>query len=160
LICFAVQLKKFDTMFYLVNDMIFKKENNMKKPKICELLEVEIGERFMSPFDGADICIDDSGLPIFPDYKEKKVPAWYIVDMINKPNTIIRKQHFTLKEIIMAQNLLEAVGDGELKQVGDMTTLKVDGKIIYLREGAFPSLKQGQAIKLSSIIETQDTFYF
>lgn len=43
-----------------------------KNPKICELLGVEVGERFKSPFDGADICINENGFPVFPDHIEKK----------------------------------------------------------------------------------------
>lgn len=43
--------------------------------------------------------------------------------------------------------------NGELKRVGDMTTLKVDGKIIYLKKDAFPSLKPDQSIKLSELAD-------
>ena len=42
---------------------------------------------------------------------------------------------------------------GELKRVGDMTTLRVDGKIIYLKKDAFPSLKPEQSIKLSELAD-------
>lgn len=130
----------------------YREAENMDKPKICELLGVEVGEHFRSVFDGADICIDDGGLPIFPNSKGSTVPAWYIVAMINDPNTIIRNPHFAEFEIARAENLLDLLGDGELKQVADMTTLKVDGKIIYLRKGAFPSLKPNQSIKLSEMV--------
>lgn len=66
--------------------------------------------------------------------------------------SFIRNPRFTQQEVERAKNLLEVVGNGELKQVGDMTTLRVDGKIIYLRKGAFPSMKPEQAINLDEII--------
>ena len=35
------------------------------------------------------------------------------------------------------KNLLEVVGPAELRKVADMVTMKVDGKIIYLRKDAY-----------------------
>lgn len=54
-------------------------------------------------------------------------------------------------EVEMAKNLLDILGYGELRKVGDMVTLKVDGKIIYLRKCVFPSLPQDQSVRLSEI---------
>lgn len=69
---------------------------------------------------------------------------------INVAQAVLRP--VSREQVERAKNLLEVVGNGELKQVGDMTTLRVDGKIIYLRKGAFPSMKPEQAINLDEII--------
>ena len=72
---------------------------------------------------------------------------------LDHPERIIHKPNFAEYEIVQAENLLDILGDGELKRVGDMTTLRVDGKIIYLKRGAFPSLKPEQSIKLSELAD-------
>ena len=87
------------------------------------------------------------------EHKETDLNVNYLVKAINDPDCIIRKPHFAEYEIVHAKNLLDVLGDGELKRVGDMTTLRVDGKIIYLRKGAFPSLKPEQSIKLSELAD-------
>ena len=71
--------------------------------------------------------------------------------IINFPDRIVRTIRFTQHEIDSAKNLLDVVGDGELRKVADMVTLKVDGKTIYLRKNAFQSLQKEQSIKLSEI---------
>ena len=62
------------------------------------------------------------------------------------------KPRFTEQEVDRAKNLLEVVGPAELRKVADMVTMKVDGKIIYLRKDAFPSLKNEMAVTLDEII--------
>lgn len=55
------------------------------------------------------------------------------------------------------KNLLEVVGPAELRKVADMVTMKVDGKIIYLRKDAFPSLKNEMVVTLYEIIGVLQT---
>ena len=62
------------------------------------------------------------------------------------------KPRWTEQEVERAKNLLEVVGPAELRKVADMVTMKVDGKIIYLRKDAFPSLKNEMAVTLDEII--------
>lgn len=62
------------------------------------------------------------------------------------------KPRWTEQEVERAKNLLSVVGPAELKKVGDMVTMKVDGKIIYLRKDAFLSLKNEMAVTLDEII--------
>ena len=59
---------------------------------------------------------------------------------------------WTEQEVEMVKNLLEVVGPAELRKVADMVTMKVDGKIIYLRKDAFPSLKNEMVVTLYEII--------
>ena len=59
---------------------------------------------------------------------------------------------WTEQEVEMVKNLLEVVGPAELRKVADMVTMKVGGKIIYLRKDAFPSLKNEMVVTLYEII--------
>ena len=124
------------------------KEANMDKPRICEVLGVEVGEVFTAdtPYGQFKRCVVDEEGQIL------NTGINVLCYIINHPDRIIRKPCFIQQEVERAKNLLEVVGNGELKQVGDMTTLRVDGKIIYLRKGAFPSMKPEQAINLDEII--------
>lgn len=62
------------------------------------------------------------------------------------------KPRWTQQEVERAKNLLDVVGPAELRKVADMVTMKVDGKIIYLRKDVFPSLKNEMAVTLDEII--------
>ena len=62
------------------------------------------------------------------------------------------KPRWTEQEVEIVKNLLEVVGPAELRKVADMVTMKVDGKIIYLRKDAFPSLKNEMVVTLYEII--------
>lgn len=83
--------------------------------------------------------------------EDGSLPAEALSQIINFPDRIVRTIRFTQHEIDSAKNLLDVVGDGELRKVADMVTLKVDGKTIYLRKNAFQSLQKEQSIKLSEI---------
>lgn len=72
--------------------------------------------------------------------------------LLNHPDRIIRKPRWTEQEVEIVKNLLEVVGPAELRKVADMATMKVDGKIIYLRKDAFPSLKNEMVVTLYEII--------
>lgn len=121
----------------------------MMHPRICEVLGVEIGEWFTYPGMSTSFQVTENGFLKCSDGDLKMcVPT-----LINHPDRIIHKPHFAEYEIVQAENLLDVLGDGELKRVGDMTTLRVDGKIIYLKKDAFPSLKPEQSIKLSELAD-------
>ena len=125
----------------------------MGKPKICELLGVSPGESFyIQGFDNVEFWImDDGTFSTRPSNAPNSTMA--LLRTLDHPERIVHKPHFAEYEIVHAENLLDVLGDGELKRVGDMTTLRVDGKIIYLKKGAFPSLKPEQSIKLSELAD-------
>ena len=121
----------------------------MMRPRICEVLGVEVGEWFTYPGMSTSFQVTENGFLKCADGDLKTcVPT-----LVNHPDRIIHKPHFAEYEIVRAENLLDVLGDGELKRVGDMTTLRVDGKIIYLKRSAFPSLKPEQSIKLSELAD-------
>ena len=138
-----------DSNVILFPSLAKKEEANMDKPRICEVLGVEVREEFdFCMFSG--LYADEAGYVRLNE--GAIIESTILCLLINEPDSIIRKPRFTQQEVERAKNLLEVVGNGELKQVGDMTTLRVDGKIIYLRKGAFPSMKPEQAITLDEII--------
>lgn len=137
-----------------------EKEGSMDKPRICDVMGLEINERatYKDPNGGTlTFFINDDGILGFVFNTGEPISeigiGYALSQAINHPERVSREPLFTQREIDRAQNLLEVVGDGELKQVGDMTTLKIDGKIVYLRKGAFPSLRPEQTVSLSSIVQ-------
>lgn len=127
------------------------KEANMDKPRICEVLGVEVGERFS--VGQYEYWFDQCGdMWCKAEIEEKMACGGVLCNIINHPDRIIRKPRFTKQEVERAKNLLDVVGPAELKKVADMVTMKVDGEIIYLRKDAFPSLKNEMAVTLDEII--------
>nr|DAN18353.1 MAG TPA: hypothetical protein [Bacteriophage sp.] len=126
-----------------------KEEANMDKLRICEVLGVEKGERFdAGPYK--DAYIDSFGT--IRTNMGTLMDADRVCELINHPDRIIRKPRWTEQEVEIVKNLLEVVGPAELRKVADMVTMKVDGKIIYLRKDAFPSLKNEMVVTLYEII--------
>nr|DAF30735.1 MAG TPA: zinc-ribbon domain protein [Caudoviricetes sp.] len=126
-----------------------KEEANMEKPRICEVLGVEPKEEFdAGPYKDAyvDLC------GTIRTNVGTLMDADRVCELINHPDRIIRKPRWTQQEVERAKNLLEVVGPAELRKVVDMVTMKVDGKIIYLRKDAFPSLKNEMVVTLDEII--------
>ena len=118
------------------------KEANMDKP----LKDWTLGEakEYCTSRNGncADDCIfSKKGIGMVCGIAPK--PVWW---------TLPEKPRFTQQEVEMAKNLLDVVGPAELRKIADMVTMKVDGKIIYLRKDAFPSLKNELAVTLEEII--------
>lgn len=126
-----------------------RKEADMDKPRICEVLGVEPEEKFDTR-SYKDAYIDLFG--IIRTNIGSVMDADRVCELINHPDRIIRKPCWTQQEVERAKNLLEVVGPAELRKVADMVTMKVDGKIIYLRKNAFPSLKNEMAVTLDEII--------
>lgn len=128
----------------------------MNKPRIAQVLGVEVDEEFTYDF-GAN-QVNRGTFKIGADGKRyyKTGDLWspcYNEDdlavIINHSDRIIRKHGWTEQEVERAKNLLEVVGPAELRK---MVTMKVDGKIIYLRKDAFPSLKNEMTVTLDEII--------
>ena len=124
------------------NARVHSEEANMDKPlKDWTLWEAK---EYCTSRNGncADDCIfSKKGIGMVCGIAPK--PVWW---------TLPEKPRFTQQEVEMAKNLLDVVGPAELRKVADMVTMKVDGKIIYLRKDAFPSLKNELAVTLEEII--------
>lgn len=126
----------------------------MDKPRICEILGVVPGEEFfIKGFYSGHVTfriMDDGTFSTRPSNISGS--SLELLRTLDHPDRIIRKPRWTEQEVERAKNLLEVVGPAELRKVADMVTMKVDGKIIYLRKDAFPSLKNEMAVTLDEII--------
>lgn len=132
-----------------------KEEANMDKPRIAQVLGVEVGEDVKYRHtDGSEenLCVCEDGRVIISSLSCKITATSVLINAINHPDRIIRKPRWTEQEVEIVKNLLEVVGPAELRKVADMVTMKVDGKIIYLRKDAFPSLKNEMVVTLYEII--------
>lgn len=142
-----------------------KEEANMDKLRICEVLGVEVDEVWHVTGNDNAIYRISGGVALeyaIPKCYEDGHGEWrqsdtvHLIDIINHPDRIIRKPRWTEQEVEMVKNLLEVVGPAELRKVADMVTMKVGGKIIYLRKDAFPSLKNEMVVTLDEIIGGAD----
>ena len=88
-------------------EVIDEKEANMDKPRICEVLGVEVGERFELGNTGIILLVNDDGLLHIGlshgAHKETDMNVNYLVKAINDPDRIIRKPRFTEQEVERAK---------------------------------------------------------
>lgn len=131
-----------------------KEEANMDKPRICEVLGVEVGERFsISPVE-KQLYVSESGNIIDDD---RHLFAQLFVDAINHPDRIIRKPRFTQQEVESA-NIISVLFP-EATHIERLRGSKVlgitgaeDGWIADIESSLFPEIKSGQSVTLDEII--------
>lgn len=123
-----------------------KKEANMDKPRICEVLGVEVGEWFTYPGMSTSFQVTENGFLKCADGDLKMcVPT-----LINHPDRIIRKPRFTKQEVEDAKTIRRILrDDGKLtRSIHGIPTYGC----IYLKKEAFPSIRPGQSYTLDEII--------
>ena len=129
-----------------------EKEANMDKPRICEVLGVEVGEKFT--IADTDYWIEKNGA-IFSDGNQRDlVGVSLICDVVNHPDRIIRKPHWTEQEVERAKAIKLIYPNAEkLELVPCVIRVYTDiGAIAYLHADLFPSMKNGQICTLDEII--------
>ena len=127
------------------------KEANMDKPRICEVLGVEPEEKFdAGPYK--DAYVDLYG--VIRTNIGTLMDADRVCELINHPDRIIRKPHFTQQEVEDAKTILKVFGrKGIIKRYhfcGDPSTLTFDN--LYINQYLFPSIKPDQEYTLDEII--------
>ena len=137
-----------------------RKEANMDKPRICEVLGVEVGERFELGNTGIILLINDDGLIHISlsnnSHKETDLNVNYLVKAINHPDLIIRKPRFTEQEVERAKAIKVLYPDIHYIQ-------EYDGWLRGLNKGKesvffecvlswFPSLCPNETVHLDEII--------
>ena len=89
------------------NAGVHSEEDNMDKPRICEVLGVDVGERFELGNTGIILLVNDDGLLHIGlsqgAHKETDLNVNYLVKAINRPDLIIRKPRFTQQEVERAK---------------------------------------------------------
>ncbi len=137
-------------------DQVKKEETNMDKPRICEVLGVEVNENFKFndfPFDECKVYFVGTDGEI-RNAKGGSVTGGELCYIINNPDRIIHKPRWTEQEVERAKAIkvlwpeadtLDYWGDG----------ISVEGAEIYIAEldaVRFPSILPGETIKLDEII--------
>ena len=131
-----------------------EKEANKDKPRICEELGVEVGERFsISPVE-KQLYVSESGNIIDDD---RHLFAQLFVDAINHPDRIIRKPRFTQQEVESAKIISvlfpEATHIGRLRGSNALIIIGADnGWIANIENSLFQEIKSGQSVTLDEII--------
>lgn len=143
-----------------------EKEANMDKPRICEVLGVEVDEEWT--VSGNDIAIYrvSGGVALeyaMPKYNGSGYGQWIpagmpcLVDFINHPDRIIRKPRFTQQEVESAKIISvlfpEATHIGRLRGSNALIIIGADnGWIANIENSLFQEIKSGQSVTLDEII--------
>ena len=128
-----------------------KEEANMDKPRICEVLGVEVGEWW--EYGGLEYSVTGKGIII--DHNNT-VHFTGLTGAINNPDRIIRKSRFTEQDVEDAKAVKRVFGrDGTVKRLNKAITdpysnLTFDH--MYINESMFPCIFEGQEYTLDEII--------
>lgn len=135
----------------------------MNKPRLCELLGVDVDEEFKFEFKGTvhTSKIDNNGERYF-----KTCETWYsganekaLTFLINNPERIIKKPKLTIQEIEDAKAILRIFGKNGIIKRYDMDTTAPYSTLtfnnIYINENLFPGIKEGQEYSLDDIIDQE-----
>lgn len=131
-----------------------KEEANMDKPRICEVLGVEVGEHFQVYGNAMTWHITSGGYIVRDDGKRCVDDVIYLA--INHPERIIRKPRWTEQDVKGAKAIRYVFGrDGTIKRhskavTAPYSTLTFDH--LYINENLFQSLRPGESVKLDEII--------
>ena len=130
----------------------------MEKPKICEVLGVEVNENFKFndfPIDECKVYFVGTDGEI-RNAKGNSVTGGELCYIINNPDRIIRKPRFTQQDVEDAKAVKRVFGrDGTVKRLNKVITdpysnLTFDN--LYINESMFPCIFEGQSYTLDEII--------
>jgi hypothetical protein len=130
-----------------------KEETNMDKPRICEVLGVNVGQIFK--LKGADMgfYVDRDGI-VKREEDDASIGLPEICTMINHPDRIIRKPRWTEREVKAAEAILALWPDATMLEDGRPYYIRVHGKDKLLTTvglDLFPSIQPSHSVKLSEI---------
>ena len=139
-----------------------KEEANMDKPRICEVLGVEVGEHFKIKGYKGEYHINGCGVLKWGGQTSDDA----IYEAINHPDRIIRKPRWTQQEVEDAKNIKRMFCSGTFP---NFTHIQKDelgrpamvdcpmrdnngGFFVGLEKGMFPSLRPDETVTLDEII--------
>ena len=133
-------------------------EANMDKPRICEVLGVEVGEDVKYRHtDGTEenICVCEDGRVIISSLSCKMSTVAVLINAINHPDRIIRKPRWTQQEVERAKAIKMIYPNAYRLESSDVF-VQVWGKeeilLAHAEVDLFPSLRPGQSVTLDEII--------
>ena len=125
----------------------------MDKPRICEVLGVEVGEKFRTHTQGP---YHISGGGAFLDELGNYPNASILCDLIEHPDRIIRKPRWTEQEVEDAKTVRRVFGrDGTVERLSKAETAPESNltfDYLYINQDLFPSLRPGETVELDEII--------
>lgn len=139
-----------------------KEEANMDKPRICEVLGVEVNENFKFndfPFDECKVYFVGTDGEI-RNAKGGSVTGGELCYIINNPDCIIHKPRWTEQEVEDAKTLCRMWPNGEIEFKRDIdgrcSMVHIQGSLHGCLDlgqvDLFPSLRPSETVKLDEII--------
>ena len=138
-----------------------KEEANMDKPRIAQVLGVEVGEDVKYRHtDGSEenLCVCEDGRVIISSLSCKITATSVLINAINHPDRIIRKPRWTEQEVERAKAIKVLLPEiNAIKYDGAWTQcLEIVDGTYFQREvitrHLFPSVEKGQVYTLDEII--------
>ena len=138
------------------------KEANMDKPRICDVLGVEVNQNFRFndfPFDEPKSYFVGTDGEI-RNAHGGAVTSSELCYIINNAECIIRKPRFTPQEVEDAKTIKRVFGrDGTIKRYSKAMTAPYSNLVfdhLYINEDLFPSIQPSQSYTLDEIIGGAD----
>ena len=133
-----------------------KEETNMGKPRICEVLGVEVNQNFQFndfPFDECKVYFVGTDGEII-NAKGGSVTGGELCYIINNPDRIIHKPRWTEQEVERAKAIKVLYPEADPLDECDpqIKVLNTEFVIATLDNALFTSLRPGETIKLDEII--------
>lgn len=127
-----------------------ERKANMDKPRICEVLGVEVGEHFRIEGYKGEYHINDCGVLKWGGQTSDDA----IYEAINHPDRIIRKPRWTEQEVERAKAIRVLWGGVDKLEKCNLHIKAVDGTHLVATMSAdlFPSLYPGETVTLDEII--------
>lgn len=88
--------------------------SNQDKPRICEVLGVEVGEEFKIDGNIGGLVHISNGGHLEDSDGNAVAGAWKLSHIINHPEDIIRKPKFTQDDIELLRHIRSIFGDGRI----------------------------------------------
>ena len=133
-----------------------------RKPRICELLGVDVGEWFSFRYPHKDYkkcCVNAGGkiVEMWNTGKLHKVGSGAVCWLINNPGCIIRKPRFMEEEAADAKTIIRLFGGWIVSIERSMNRClffkSKDGDLVIANKFLFPSISPGHTVAISDIVE-------
>lgn len=127
-------------------------EANMDKPRICEVLGVDVGERFRVEGQDEELFVNEQGWVFYGE--NGILSSSGIQTAINHPDRIIRKPRFTEQEVERGKAIKVLYPEADSLDECDPQVKVLNNKFVIatLDKALFPTLRPGESVKLDEII--------
>lgn len=142
-------LKKNNYKIISFHDLLVGDSVENDKPRICQVLGVEVGERFdlPAPYRHYSDCYVTADAMVYAG--TQKIGSGGLCWLYEHPDSIIRKPRFTEEEVAQAKDIRHIFGREDTIRRTDNGVLCYG--YIILNSSLLPSLSPGQTVKLEDI---------